>query len=55
MNMEIEKLGDIFADGGMINLDSVSVEKIDLTLEKIKKSKEMRMNNINELLAKIQM
>lgn len=52
--MNIEKLGDIFADGRMINLDSASIDVLDQTIEKVNEQREDKMKAINNLLVKIQ-
>ena len=49
-----EKLGEIFVDGRIINLDNASIEVLDSTLNEINLQKEKVMNRINKLLAEIQ-
>ena len=51
--MEIEKLGDDFINGGMINLDNSSCEIYENELKKISLKKEEIINKINSLLKQI--
>lgn len=52
--METEKIGEIFVDGRIINLDSASMETLDSNLEHINSQKEKIINSINNILAQIQ-
>ena len=52
--MDNEKLGEIFVDVIIINLDNASIEVLDSTLNEINLQKEKVMNRINKLLAEIQ-
>ena len=52
--METEKIGEIFVDGRIINLDSASMETLDSNLEQINSQKEKIINSINNILAQIQ-
>ena len=52
--MNTEKIGEIFIDGRIVNLDNSSVEDLDSMLEKIDSRKKNIMNNIDEILTEIQ-
>lgn len=52
--MNTDKLGEIFVDGRIINLDNASIETLDSTLEQVNSEKEKVMNRINRLLGEIQ-
>ncbi len=44
-----DKLGDIFVDGKIVNLDSSSVEYLDKTIEEINFKQKMTLTNINNI------
>lgn len=50
--MEVEKLGEEFIDGGIINLDNSPIEVYSKALEKISEKKEEIIKQINILLKK---
>ncbi|HIT71924.1 MAG TPA: hypothetical protein IAD08_08470 [Candidatus Scatovivens faecipullorum] len=52
--MEIEKVGEIFIDGRIINLDNSSMETLNSNFEEITSQKEKLINNINNILEQIQ-
>lgn len=52
--MKFESMGEIFADGRIINLDKASAETINSVLEEVKTQKGNALNKINNLLAEIQ-
>lgn len=52
--MNTEKLGEIFFNGKIINLDNVSEEVLDNTLSEINTKKEEIIDRINSILAEIQ-
>lgn len=52
--MDTEKLGEIFLNGKIINLDNVSEEVLDNTLTEINIKKEEIIDRINSILAEIQ-
>ena len=52
--MNTDKLGEIFVDGRIINLDNADIEILDSTLEQVNLEKEKVMNRINRLLSEIQ-
>jgi len=51
--MEVEKLGEEFIDGGIMNLDNSSVDIYENALKKIETKKEEVIKQINSLLKKI--
>ena len=51
--MEVEKLGEEFIDGGIMNLDNSSVDIYENSLKKIETKKEEVIKQINSLLKKI--
>lgn len=52
--MNIEKIGEIFIDGRIVNLDNSSIEDIDIMLEKINVQKKNVMESIDKILTEIQ-
>ncbi len=52
--MNTEKIGEIFIDGRIVNLDNSSIEALDSMLEKIDSQKKNIMKNIDEILTEIQ-
>lgn len=52
--MNTEKLGEIFVDGKIINLESSSIEELDAMLEQINSQKEIIVNRIDAILEEIQ-
>lgn len=51
--MNSEKLGEIFVDGRIINLDNASMEMLESTLGVLSKQKEGSINKINKILSEI--
>ncbi len=52
--MNTEKIGEIFVDGRIVNLDDSSIETLDAMLEKIDSQKKNIMKNIDTILTEIQ-
>ncbi len=52
--MNTEKIGDIFVDGKMVNLDNSSVQDLDNMLELLTSQRKDIMDDINKILADIQ-
>lgn len=48
--MEVEKLGEEFIDGGIINLDNSPIDVYTKALQKISEKKEDIIKQINNLL-----
>lgn len=51
--MNSEKLGEIFIDGRIINLDNSSIEILESSLAVLNKQKEMSVSKINKILSEI--
>ena len=51
--MEVEKIGDEFIDGRVINLDKLSMDECKEYIAKIAEEKEKVINRINKLLSEI--
>ena len=51
--MNSEKLGEIFIDGRIINLDNSSLEILESSLAVLNKQKEMSVSKINKILSEI--
>lgn len=51
--MNSEKLGEIFINGKIINLDKASMELLESTLEELSKQKGEVTKKINEILSEI--
>ncbi len=54
MQMDTEKMGEVFVDGRVLNLDNASIEILDSTLEKIDTQKTQLMKRMDTILAEIQ-
>lgn len=52
--MNVEKLGEIFVDNQIFNLDTLSMEELSELLQKVKSTREEKIDNINKVLGKIQ-
>ncbi len=52
--MRIEKLGEVFINGEIINLDNSSIDELNQSLKKVKDEKEKVINSINVLLQEAQ-
>ena len=48
--MNSEKLGEVFVDGRIINLDNASMEMLESTLGVLSKQKESSIVKINKIL-----
>lgn len=51
--METEKIGEIFVDGRIINLDNSSAEIISSTLQQLDNQKSNIIGKLNKILSEI--
>jgi len=52
--MKTEDLGEVFFEGKIIELDSLSIQESDNILSQLKTKEENIMNRLNNVLAEIQ-
>jgi hypothetical protein len=51
--MNSEKLGEIFVDGRIVNLDSSSIDVLETTMVELTKQKASSLVKINKILSEI--